>query len=194
VSGNGTGALTDGLGGGIYTSNSGALTINNSTVTGNVTNGSGGGINTHGALTLTNATISGNSAGLGGGGIWYNGPGDHTLALVNSTITGNDVYSEVTSNDNGYGGGIFTYQISKYNVLRNSIVAGNTDKRGAPDVFGNFTSQGYNLIGNTSGSSGWRTTDLQNRASLLGPLQNNGGPQISGESTDPRTATTSANC
>src|SRR5262249_25300581 len=58
---------------------------------------------------------------------------------------------------------------------RNTILAGNTARLG-PDLFGTLTSSGYNLIGNTSGGSGFDATDLRNVNPLLGPLQDNGGP------------------
>ena len=37
----------------------------------------------------------------------------------------------------------------------NTIIAGNTASSAGPDVEGPIDSQGYNLIDNTSGSSGW---------------------------------------
>jgi hypothetical protein len=50
-----------------------------------------------------------------------------------------------------------------------------------PDLDGTFASQGYNLIGNTQGASGYAPSDLVGTAfnpidPLLGPLQDNGGP------------------
>jgi hypothetical protein len=54
-------------------------------------------------------------------------------------------------------------------------VAGNTAP-GSPDVSGTLNSQGFNLIGNDSGGSGFVATDLRNINPLLGPLQDNGGP------------------
>ena len=62
-----------------------------------------------------------------------------------------------------------------------SILAGNKlpppDRRSATNA---VTSQGYNLVGDATGSSGWGTTDLKGTHTaplnaLLGPLQNNGG-------------------
>ena len=44
------------------------------------------------------------------------------------------------------------------------------------DLYGTVISKGNNLIGNTSGGSGFVATDLLNVNPLLGPLQNNGGP------------------
>ena len=59
-------------------------------------------------------------------------------------------------------------------ILRNTIVAGNTASTG-PDAFGNFSSQGNNLIGNTSDAPGFGGSDILGRSPLLGPLQDNGG-------------------
>jgi len=60
--------------------------------------------------------------------------------------------------------------------LQNTIVAGNTRSDGtAADVTGAVTSLGYNLIGNTSGGSGFGMSDLTNVNPLLGPLLNYGG-------------------
>ncbi len=47
------------------------------------------------------------------------------------------------------------------------------------DVSGTLTSLGHNLIGRTSGSSGWLASDLQDASPFdiqLGPLQDNSGP------------------
>jgi len=74
----------------------------------------------------------------------------------------------------GAGGGITNAGTAK---LTNTIVARNTATTD-PDVSGalSFSSQGNNLIGDTSGSSGWSASDLLNQDPLFGPLQNNGGP------------------
>ena len=97
-------------GGGI--SNSGALTLTNSTVSGNHA-AYGGGIANFGTLTLTNSTVSGNHVTLYGGGI-YNYSG--TVTLTNSTVSGN-------SADFGGGDGIFNYGGTV--TLTNSTVSGN---------------------------------------------------------------------
>ncbi len=49
-----------------------------------------------------------------------------------------------------------------------------------PDCLGALTSQGYNLIGNTSGCfiTGTTNGNIVNVGARLGPLQNNGGPAI----------------
>jgi hypothetical protein len=64
--------------------------------------------------------------------------------------------------------------------LRNTLLAGNSAPS-SPDISGAQLSQGYNLIGDSAGSSGYTDTDLVGTADMpidpvLGPLQNNGGP------------------
>jgi hypothetical protein len=53
---------------------------------------------------------------------------------------------------------------------------GNNTAASAPDFSGALASLGYNLIGNSSGGSGYSATDLLDMNALLGPLQDNGGP------------------
>jgi hypothetical protein len=162
VSGNTTesDASIDG-GGGIL--NDGTLTLNNSTVSGNSTGefGPNGGIGNYGTLTLNNSTVSGNSTGGCGeaGGIGNHG----TLTLNNCTISGNS--------DDAGAGGILNASGSTLNA-RNTIIAGN----GTGDLYGSLSSSGYNLIGNSSGGSGYADTDLLDVAAKLGSLQDNGGP------------------
>ncbi len=70
------------------------------------------------------------------------------------------------------GGGI---ALGVNTTLRNTIVAGNTASS-RPDLSGTLAGSGYNLIGNTTGASGFAATDLLNVDPLLGPLLDNGGP------------------
>jgi CSLREA domain-containing protein len=163
ISGNST---LGGLGGGGINDGGGRVTITNSTISGNSSgNTSGGGIYTLGVMTITNSTVSGNSAGNGtGGGIYTFG----TLTLTNSTVSGNSA---------GDGGGIHGRSSGTLFKPANTIIATNTAAVG-PDVSGAVNSQGYNLIGNTSGATinGFTTGNQLNVDPLLGPLQNNGGP------------------
>ncbi len=128
----------------------------------------GGGICVYyGALTISNSTIADNTAaGPGGGILVYHS----TLVADDDTISGNSATT---------GGGIDN-EVGTVTV-ENTIVAGNTVTAGGPDVLGAFASQGYNLIGETDGSSGWVGTDLtgtvaQPLVPMLAPLGNNGGP------------------
>ncbi len=93
------------IGGGI--ANLGFLTLLDSVVTGNMAaTGSGGIANAAGALTLINSTISGNSAGLfGGGGL---GNGNASSTVLNSTIVGNSAGTE--GGGIAQGGGSVTLQ------------------------------------------------------------------------------------
>lgn len=160
-------------GGGIW--NAGLLTITDSTISSNSASVVGGGIYSLGfgnigdSVTVTNSILSGNSATYFGGGIYI--AQGVKATVTNSTLSGN------TATRNG--GGIFNNSVAMVE-LSNTIVAGNQGPSG-PDLYGVASSQGHNLIGDTSDSSGWGTSDLTDTAAapldpLLGPLQDNGGP------------------
>ncbi|GAB1543448.1 hypothetical protein NUACC21_61220 [Scytonema sp. NUACC21] len=169
----GSGSLSS-AGGGIY--NNGTLTVSKSTINNN-TSGSGllrsggsGIYNTNnGILSVSNSTISNNRTTSQGGGIYNNG----TLTLVFSTITQN-----LAAN----GGGVFNDANGSASA-RNTIIASNLLSTNGvnPDVAGTFTSLGYNLIGNSTGSSGFGVTgDIVGTSDnpidpLLAPLGFNGG-------------------
>ena len=116
-------------------------------------------------VTLTNTTFGGNQATFLGSAI-LNQHGD--LQIRHSTISGNT--------------GISVFNGDRATV-HNSIIAGNiANLTGTnPDVSGSFISQGYNLIGNGTGSSGF--TGMGDRVGTqtapidpkLGHLQDNGG-------------------
>ena len=172
-------AGSGGAGGGLDTFLGGSMTVTNSTISDNLAgydpqtsqaSGYGGGLAvSDGAVaTLINCTIAGNSADLYGGGIFQF---EATLMVINSTIS-------VNSATIG-GGGIWASGLGL--SVGNTIIAGNTAPTGSypagPDVAATVTSLGYNLIGNTSGSSGFGATgDQLNVNPLLGPLADNGGP------------------
>jgi hypothetical protein len=169
-------------GGGIW--NGGSLAVINSTLAQNRAAYSsgpepGGGIynDTAGTAMLVNTTITGNTAMNEGGGIYNLG----TLWLLNCTIDSN-----IASGDPGdapiEGGGIWN---SGTVYSKNTIFAGNlaldfntNSAFPGPDFFGVLTSQGFNLIQDTSGCTilGDTTGNLLGVDLLLGPLQDNGGP------------------
>jgi hypothetical protein len=170
-----TGTLTasGARGGGIY--NAGTLTVTGCTLSGNTVRGrgagsDGAGIYNAGTLAVAESTLSGNAGGgppgLGGG--LYNGG---TLNAIDCTLSGNSVSL--------FGGGLYN-AVANAAALRNTLLTGNTGLA-SPDVAGILASQGHNLVGDGSGSSGWVDTDLVGSADnpadpLLGPLQDNGGP------------------
>jgi hypothetical protein len=146
----------------------GTVILSNSTVSGNMAYaaGEGGGIyNGYGGmLMVTNSTIAGDLAVDRGGGI-YNEYGE-MLTIANSTIAGNLA-------GDGSGGGIESNADGL--VMQNTIVAGNHATY-FPDLRGVLSGDGYNLIGNTFGQTGFDPTDLLDVDPQLGPLQDNGGP------------------
>jgi hypothetical protein len=155
------------FGGGIYASTDLSMTI--STVSTNTATGSGTGSNTGGTAQ--------------GGGIYVS----NTLELVSTTVAENRVAAMHTGTTTGpadaSGGGLFAGSSTPGNTQPwNSIVARNlrsgTGGSGA-DVSGNLASVGYNLIGTTTGSTGWTGSDLTGSDGNLldpglGPLQYNG--------------------
>jgi hypothetical protein len=188
-------------GGGIFASGP-TLTILSSTIADNIAsgnpatgaNGNGGGIEleTTGASTITDTTISGNSAlnnngtNMGtpqvGGGIdaadtLFTG----SLALLADTINGNYATN---------GGGIF-FGTTGTITVQNTIVAGNIAQTTGPDannIGAAFTDDGGNLIGNSTGSTGFTAASQVGTAAnpldpLLGPLTNNLGPLVGAPGT-----------
>ena len=155
------GGLSASAGGGIQTaSTTGDATLIGCQVTENYALSSGGGIRNNVPLTLINSTISNNGSDGAGGGIFSAAE----LHVVNSTISGNSpggiyhirenamiVNSTIT--DNGVTG--ITTVATLTVTLANTIVAGNRNSAGLPDIDGSpggsfpeFASNGYNLIGN----------------------------------------------
>ena len=107
---------SNGYGGGI--SNSGALTIVDSSLAGNSAATGGGAISNHetGILGIVNSTLSGNSAALDGGGIFNFERG--SVTITDSTLTDNSAQER--------GGGIFNagrMTISDSRISRNSASA-----------------------------------------------------------------------
>ena len=167
VSGNAIVNISD-AGGGILNATTGTLQVTASTISGNTATGQGGAIENAGTAALTNSTLSGNIASndsFGGGAILNGG----ILTLLNDTISGNTTPS--------VGGGIYAC-CSGTLSLKNTIVAGNTAAGSDPDCAGAITSQGHNLIQDTSGCTvgGDSASNITGQDPKLGPLADNGGP------------------
>lgn len=166
------------FGGGIQSAG-GTLTVIGSTLSGNsltLFNSSsqleGGAIRVANPLLCINSTISGNlttstTGSRTGAGIFFGS--SHPALVLNTTITGNVATR---------GPAIYLNAVVPPGVIKihNSIIAGNLGGTFDPEASGDFGSLGGNLIGNTTGSTGWIANDLQNVDPKLGPLQNNGGP------------------
>ena len=121
------GYAASGFGGGI--TNSGTMTITNSTISKNKSLHGGGGIRnyTDATLTIINTTVStntvtGTDGSYGGGGIFSNG----TLILNNSTISGNTVSTTGSSSNSASGGGICmgggTIILNNTTIFKNSAI------------------------------------------------------------------------
>ncbi|MGD8594890.1 MAG: choice-of-anchor Q domain-containing protein, partial [Gammaproteobacteria bacterium] len=149
-------------GAGIFVQAGATLVATNSVISGNVAavgvvpnqadltgGGFGAGIYNLGNTMLVNTSISGNTAhatDIGGGGITNgNATNSAVLSLYNVTISNNS-----TAND---GGGVYNFNGTV--DVRNSIIAGNTASGTAPNCGANssnvFSSQGYNIIGVSTG-------------------------------------------
>jgi hypothetical protein len=163
--------------------------------------GGGGGVYNAGVAGLTNCTIFGNTSGNGGngynggaapcnGGSGGNGGGILNQGIVSlnnctveSNVAGNygpgspSEYGDPAGTNGvaGVGGGI--YQGASAGQVINTLISSNSAGGGGTDVSGSFISLGFNLIGNTNGSSGFGATgDLISLNPLLGQLGNYGGP------------------
>jgi hypothetical protein len=145
-----------GAGGGIM--NEGSLTMTDSTFGYNNAS-SGGGIFNRNMLTLVNSTLSGNTASEKGGGV-YNESTSAPMKLFNTTLSAN-LAAE--------GGGVYAAD-STTSQLTNSLLASNLANT-SPDCAGSLTSNGYNLVGSTSGCNfAASTDDLTNTNAKIGLL------------------------
>ena len=151
--------------------------IMQSTVSGNQSNGSGGGIliSSPGRLVLTDSTVSGNSAAQNGGGVFIEGSSASAPAgavLRRSTIAGNSAGVA--------GGGVYVesdFRSGKLTVEA-SIVADNVSPSGADCVSTVPVIAGHgNLIEDASGCPivARSHSTVLSLDPLLGPLQDNGG-------------------
>ncbi|HID22252.1 MAG TPA: hypothetical protein EYP14_07610, partial [Planctomycetaceae bacterium] len=176
-------------GGGVVHRSTGSFTVTASTISGNTAGQNGGGLLNGGAMTLLNSTVSGNrvtpsddpnSPPSAGGGLFNE---DGTLTVMLSTITANVA---------DIGGGIRNKSSSMPVNLGNTIVAGNTARDSDPDLSAadqtQLVSLGHNLIGDNTGAdiafpegdpnanADIVGTDADPKDPLLGPLSDNGGP------------------
>ena len=159
-----------GAGGGAGVSNTGTLTMDQVTISGNRSGVNGGGIDSRdpGDLTLTNVTISGNAAGTlvstGRGGGLHNSSG--LVDMRNVTIAENTAPSSAA---------LVNLTLASALRLRRTIVANNHSTTGN-DCLGQLTSLGLNVDrGNSCGfNPGGILLDLVNTDPLLGSLQSIG--------------------
>ena len=118
--------------GGDGISNSGSMTINDSTITGN----QGGGINNFGDLEINKTTISENSANYGAGGINNGGS-----AIINDSI--------ISNNSASYGGGIANDSYGNLEVI-GSVISNNTANSNYGGYGGGIQNRGTATITNST--------------------------------------------
>jgi len=185
-------------GGGIQ--NWGSMIVKRCLIAGNsVTNGYGGGIMNQGSLKIFNSTVANNridndslfdpeNRPSSGGGIGT-GIFSEKLIVASCTVAGNNI-TVTGSAMSARGGGIADGSHSFSNIVHqvsNSIIAGNavTGDLG-PDVYGIFSSAGFNLIGKSNGGDGFTDGVKHDQVGgtgnwinpKLGPLANHGGPTL----------------
>jgi hypothetical protein len=173
-----------GSGGSIYNKaasfGNATVTLNNSTISGNLAATSGGGIynraedsSATALVTVSNSTLSGNSAPAGfGGGIFNDtGTGNARIAITNSTLSDNS--------DAGGGNTIANFRgtVDISNNVLNATAFGNNFF----NQDGMITSFGYNISSDDGGGFLTGPGDQINTDPLLGPLQDNGGPTLTHE-------------
>lgn len=141
--------------------NSGTLTLERTTLSGNTASGKGGGLFNAGTATVRNSTVNTNAAN-GGGGIASSG----SVQILHSNITANN-------SNNSNGGGI--YRVGGTFTLKSSIVADN-NALSARDCYGTPTFQGVNLVESTPGCTPVGTVIQLDPT--LDPLADNGGPTL----------------
>jgi CSLREA domain-containing protein len=151
------------------------LTVVGCTLMNNHAYEGGGGIyNESAAVSITNSTLSGNSsAGNYAGGGGFSQADGGTATINSSTICGNAAINAgggILLVSQGLDPGPL--------VMHNTIVADNSAGWSAPDYSGTLNSQDYNLIQNTNGCIITNLTahNIYNQDPLLGPLADNGGP------------------
>lgn len=158
-------------GGGIHHA-SGTLTLQDSTVSGNTASTGGGIHHSSGALTIGTSTLSGNTASSQGGGIHVKAG---TLISRNSTYSGNK--AGLTGGAVGALGGTLTFQNCTISANTAAETGGGTGKTIAALTFtntivaGNFAADSPNTYSHFTS-----TNSLTSGIPLLAPLGDYGGP------------------
>ena len=142
-----------GLGGGIYNASGATLSLMRCTVASCSANLFGGGIYSEGNLSVTNCTFTGNVAVRGGALISRAAGGASMMTLRNCTITSNTANDGIAMPGFG-GGGVFAEGNNTQYFAANNLIAGNFATND-PDVRGNYTTQGNNLIGKIGDATGF---------------------------------------
>lgn len=173
-------------GGGLYDYEGGHVNIVQSTLSENYAQFGGGiyselFIHNNAALSVINSTISGNTASRDGGGLYAVGG---NTQILNATIANNHIIVPIGTFYTGLGGGIYITATAVVFAL-NTLIADNTrryhiDTPVADDCYASvvsLNSLGYNLVETTTNCliNGTISGNIIGQDPMLGPLQNNGG-------------------
>ncbi|HEU5011794.1 MAG TPA: Ig-like domain-containing protein, partial [Roseiflexaceae bacterium] len=123
---------TSEAGGGGGINNSGILTLNTVTLSGNSSLAQGGGLRNSGKLAITNSTFSNNSADEGGG-LWTSTFSGDAVSITSSTFQGNTTVG-IAGGISGDGGGLYIGGDAVYS-LSTSTISGNIAGRNGGGVF-----------------------------------------------------------
>ena len=175
ISGNTLDALSSGSGGGIYNRTGANTTIERSTISGNTVflteTAGGGGITNHGALSIVNSTFSGNIASgssLGLGGAIRGEPGG--IATLMHVTTADNIASTPIQ-----GKGISVNSASSITVRDSVVSEGTTNACGGTGAVASG-GHNVERTPSGPGDCFEAATDLQGADPLLGTLGDNGGP------------------
>ncbi len=159
-------------GGGVWTYSQ--TTLERCLFVGNTTSGSGGGfvLRDAGPVQIRNCTFSGNASNFSGWQSDYGGGALFTVekanvTIHNSTFTGNTTTKRC--------GGILS-RGTIFMALHSTLIAGNTDTQGYPDVSGTFSGVTNCLIAVTNGVALPGENNIFGQPALLDALADNGGP------------------
>ncbi len=178
------GNVATNVGGGFYNINE--LTVDTSTISNNSAL-NGGAIYATGNNTLTNSLYTANYASSNGGAIYTSLSGssinNNTFynntasmgdggAIYNATGALNITFNTFNHNAGLDGGGIFipSSNPNGLSTLGSNIVAGNSGSPGADISANQFSSSGFNLVGNSNGATGFVASDQLNVDPMLNSL------------------------
>ncbi len=151
-------------GGAIRVTTNGSLTLNRSTISGNVSSGNGGAVYffSGGTFNSNDSTFTGNIANgsYGGGALYFFG--NVTATIRNSTFTNN------STGATSYGGGAIHTELFSGNLtISNSTLTGNSSPGGfGGAIYGFSTSGSFNIISSiVTGNTAAASPDIYNTGS-----------------------------
>ena len=143
------------------------VNITNSTISGNISAGEGGGVYVRhtngGAIQMSGTTISGNTAASRGGGVSNSNFAASSLAINNDSALLNNVSQGTTASGESRGGGIFIFTGTAANTttLTEVTITGNQASTGTSQwgggvaaIVGTVNATFNRIAGNTAGTGG----------------------------------------